>query len=160
MAGINHSTAQHCAAQHNTNINFPSAHNKYSLLLLLLFSACHIFPRPPSSLFSRLFSVLNTLHICCASSSANAFALPSVSSPSTFPLPSTCSFSNFPIENVLINMHNLNFEVVEREQKRQGQSESEGEGASVVCAIWLHKVGLPICNLGADSRRNRLRYSQ
>lgn len=34
---------KHSAAQHNTNINFPSAHNKYSSLLLLL--CCYCFPR-------------------------------------------------------------------------------------------------------------------
>lgn len=43
MAGINHSTAEHSAAQHNTNINFPSAHNKYSPLLLCFCCCC--FPR-------------------------------------------------------------------------------------------------------------------
>lgn len=42
MAGINHSAAEHSAAQHNTNINFPSTHNKYSLLLLC---CCCCFPR-------------------------------------------------------------------------------------------------------------------
>lgn len=43
MAGINHSTAEHSAAQHNTNINIPSAHNKYSPLLL--YCCCCCFPR-------------------------------------------------------------------------------------------------------------------
>lgn len=44
MGGINHSTAEHSAAQHNTNINFPSAHNKYSPLLLCCCCCC-CFPR-------------------------------------------------------------------------------------------------------------------
>lgn len=78
MAGINHSTAEHSAAQHNTNINFPSAHNKYSSLLLCC-SAVAVFRVPYFALSTVLLfrlccSVLNTLHICCASSGANAFA--------------------------------------------------------------------------------------
>lgn len=58
-----HSTV-HCAAQHNTNINFPSAHNKYSLLLLLLFSACHIFLRPPPVFCPEYFTHLLRLVEC------------------------------------------------------------------------------------------------
>lgn len=69
---------KHSAAQHNTNINFPSAHNKYSPLLLCC-SAAAVFRVPYFALSTVLLfrlccSALNTLHICCASSGANAFA--------------------------------------------------------------------------------------
>lgn len=124
-------TAQHSTVQRSTTRT--SIFHPHTINIPCCCFCC--FPRAIFSSVLRLFSVLNTLHICCASSSANAFALPSVSSPSTFPLPSTCSFSNFPIENVLINMHNLNFEVVER--AKETRTEWEWGRGSKCCLLNL-----------------------
>lgn len=143
-----HSTGQRSTTR--TSIFHPHTINIASCsLLLLLFSACHIFQRFPPFCFSILPGILYT------------FAAPLVACSSfPSPLPCTCTFSNFPFENVLINMHNLNFEVAERKRHRLRGRERVREGEcclrNLIAQSWFAKMQFS----SADSRRNRLRYSQ